>query len=103
MTMVGASSGAGPIMRYSRSEAPMRKVPEGVRAVMSLFNAQFETHFRHARACPPSLKLRRTDTESPSKPRRRRVAGLHVFLGLPLKAWAGGPSPAMTASYVRAT
>jgi hypothetical protein len=33
---------------------------------------------RHARACPPSLKLRRTSTEGPSKPRRRRVPGLHV-------------------------
>src|ERR1700738_718694 len=33
MTMVGASSGAGPIMRYSRSAAPMRKVPVGERVM----------------------------------------------------------------------
>jgi hypothetical protein len=33
--MVGASSGAGPILRYSSSEAPMRKNPLGAVAVTS--------------------------------------------------------------------
>src|ERR1700755_165154 len=34
MTMVGAASGAGPIMRYSRSLSPMRRKPEGARALI---------------------------------------------------------------------
>jgi hypothetical protein len=32
---------------------------------------------RHRRACPPSLKLRRTRTECPSKPWRRRDPAIH--------------------------
>ena len=32
---VGAASGDGPIMRYSRWEAPTVRKPEGVRVVMS--------------------------------------------------------------------
>src|SRR5450631_1755124 len=49
MTMVGASSGERPIMRYSRSEALMRRKPVGERAVIvvALFAA------RTVRSLPP--------------------------------------------------
>src|SRR4029077_5657161 len=35
MTMVGASEGAGPIIRYSSSAVPMRRKPEGESVVIS--------------------------------------------------------------------
>src|ERR1700761_3733135 len=37
MTMVGAASGIGPIMRYSRSASLMRRKPEGERVIVTFF------------------------------------------------------------------
>src|SRR5437899_1160951 len=49
ITMVGASAGAGPIMRYSRSHAPMVRKPVGERVVMT---ATLPAAFQ-ARSLPP--------------------------------------------------
>src|ERR1700733_2873492 len=64
ITMVGASDGAGPIMRYSRSLSPIWRKPAGERVVMRIAafaprrERAFRQHFDFYRAATSRLRRR---------------------------------------------